>query len=595
MKKMMICIASLMMALSMQAQQDEVLMTVGGKDVMASEFMYIYQKNNQEAVAEQKTVDEYLDLFIKFRLKVRQAQEEGIDTTAAFIKEFKGYRAQATPKYMQDNDAIDSLVALSYHRMAFPRRAAHIAIECAPGSSDSVEQAARAMIEQIRQRVTTGLPKTIGKGKKAKVVYEKEDFKQVAKETSMDPTAKELGGEIGFITPFRFVYCFEDAVYNTPVGEVTPIFRSPYGFHIAWVEEEQPMEEIHVAHIMQMVPHNDSLINIEKKAVIDSIYALLQNGANFEETAKALSEDKGSAIRGGDLNWFSRGMMVKPFEDAAFAMTEEGSISEPIQSRYGWHIIKFYSRRGIQPLDSIRAQVLKSVQRDERIQEANKSFIRKARAEYQLPDTMSEADVRAYADAHLEAKYAELKHLVQEYHDGILLFDTSLKNVWDKASNDNAGLEAFFKKNKKNYKWDEPRFKGYVIYAKDEAVAAQAKSIVRNANPDSIESYINHRINQDSLKLVRVEKGLWKKGQNKLVDRDIFKVENHGFVNRMELPVALTVGKLLKNPEAYTDERGKVTSDYQDLLEGQWVEQLRQRYPVVINQDVVEHIKAQLK
>lgn len=595
MKKTLFCLLGILLALPMSAQEDEVLMTVGGKPVMASEFMYIYEKNNQEAALEQKSIDEYLDLFVKFRLKVRQAEEEGIDTTEAFIKEFKGYRAQATPKYMQDNEALDSMIALSYHRMAHPRRAAHIAIECPQDASDSLQAARLALIEELRTRVTTGLPKTIGKGKKAKVVCEPENFLDVAREASMDPSAKDNGGELGFITPFRYVYCFEDAVYNTPVGQVTNIFRSPYGYHIALVEEETDLQEVHCAHIMAMVPHGDSLINIEKKAKIDSIYTLLQNGGDFQTLAKELSEDRGSATRGGDLGWFARGMMVKPFEDMAFSMTEPGSISKPFLSRYGWHIILYYGSRGIQPLDSIREQISKTMQRDERMQEVAKSFVNKARAEYHLPATMSDEDVRAYADAHLEEKYPEFRHLVQEYHDGILLFETSLRNVWDKASNDNEGLNQYFKKHRKAYQWDEPRFKGFAIYAKNDTVAKQAKAIVSFANPDSIDSYIAHRINRDSLKLVRIEKGLWKKGQHKLVDREVFKVEKHGFLDRVELPVAITVGKLLKKPESYLDERGRVTSDYQDALEIEWIEQLRAKYPVVINQEVFERLKKEIE
>lgn len=575
MKKMIFSLLGLIAALNVSAQQDEVLMTVGGKPVMASEFMYIYEKNNQETTAEQKSMDEYLDLFIKFRLKVRQAEEEGIDTTAAFIKEFKGYRAQATPKYMQDNDAIDSLIEMSYNRMAKPRRAAHIAIECPQDANDSLRQARLQEMEVIRQRVTSG----------------GEDFMTVARETSMDPSVRDNGGELGIITPFRYVYCFEDAVYNTPVGGVTPIFRSPYGYHIALVEEETTMEEIHAAHIMAMVPRGDSLIEIEKKALIDSLYAVLQAGADFATIAKDFSEDRGSASRGGDLGWFARGMMVKPFEDAAFSMNEEGSISAPFRSRYGWHIIQYHGRRGIQPLDSLRAQLAKSIQRDERMQEADKSFLRKARAEYHLPATMPDDQVRAYAEEHLEDKYPEFRNLVKEYHDGILLFETSLRNVWDKASNDPEGLATYFKKHKKTYAWDEPRFKGYAIYAKNDTVAQRAKELIRAAKEDSIESYISHYINQDSLKLVRVEKGLWKKGQHKLVDRDIFKVAKHGFIDRAELPIATTCGKLIKKPETYLDERGRVTSDYQDQLEVEWVEHLRTLYPVVVNKEVFERLK----
>ena len=229
---------------------DKVLMTINGEPIMLSEFMYIYEKNNQESSLEKKTMEEYLDLFVNFKLKVAEAKSQGVDTTEAFKKELAGYRAQATPKYLQDNDAIDSLVELSYHRMAHIRKASHIAVQC-PMDADSVTEAtAKAKIEELRQRVTVGLPTVIKKGRKKITIQEVEDFGEVAMQYSEEPSAKQNKGMLGWIQPFRFVYSFEDAVYNTPVGGVTEIFRSPYGFHIAKVEEEGVFEEVKAAHIM---------------------------------------------------------------------------------------------------------------------------------------------------------------------------------------------------------------------------------------------------------------------------------------------------------------------------------------------------------
>ena len=568
------------------AQEDKVLMTINGDSVMLSEFMYIYEKNNQESSLEKKSMQEYLDLFINFKLKVTEAIAQGVDTTEAFKKELAGYRAQATPKYLQDQEAIDSLVVMSYNRKANVRRAAHIAIQCPSDADSATVAAATAKIELARERVTTGVEKKVKKGRKWITVREPEAFADVAREMTEDPAGKENGGELGWIEVFRFVYPFEDAVYTTPVGEVTHIFRSPYGFHIALVEEERAYEEVHAAHIMKMMPRGNEATAMDAKKKIDSLYQAVLAGADFAQVAMAHSDDKGSAMRGGDLGWFGRGMMVQPFENITFGL-EEGAMSEPFPTRFGWHFVKLYEKRGIQPLDSIRQQILNQVKRDVRFAEAEKSFIQKTRAEYNLPAEMTDTEVKAYADAHLEEKYEDLRNLVREYHDGILLFDVSLREVWDKANKDTEGLAAYFKANKKNYTWDEPRFKGYMIYAKDEVSAKAARQIAKSAAPDSVVSYINQRVNVDSVTYVRVENGLWTKGKNAAVDKYAFKDKAAEYTPAEEFPIVVPVGKVIKAPQEYTDVRGQVTTDYQDYLEKLWVEALREKYPVVVNKEAL--------
>ena len=587
MKKVILSIILLAGAMMGFAQEDKVLMTINGEPVMLSEFLYIYEKNNQESSLEKKSMEEYLDLFINFKLKVAEAIAQGVDTTEAFKKELAGYRAQATPKYMQDNEAIDSLVQLSYNRQANVRRAAHIAIQCPANADSATMAAAEAKIQLARERVTTGVEKKVKQGRKWVTVREPEAFADVAREMTDDPAGKENGGELGWIQVFRFVYPFEDAVYNTPVGEVTEVFRSPYGLHIALVEEERAFEEVHAAHIMKMMPRGSEGMAIDAKKHIDSLYQVVLAGADFAEIATAHSDDKGSAVRGGDLGWFGRGMMVQPFENITFDM-QPGEMSEPFPTRFGWHFVKLYEKRGIQPLDSMRQQLLNQVKRDVRYQEAEKSFINKTRAEYNLPAEMSNDEVKAYADAHLEEKYADLRNLVREYHDGILLFDVSLREVWDKANKDTEGLAAFFKANKKNYTWEAPRYKGYIIYAKDEKVAKAAKQIIKSANADSVMSYINQRVNVDSVQYVRVERGLWTEGKNAAVDKYAFKNKTAEYTPTEEFPVVIPVGKVIKAPEEYTDVRGQVTTDYQDHLEKLWVQTLRDKYPVEVNEEVLE-------
>ena len=589
MKRTFITLVIALCALGLRAQEDKVLMTIDGKPVMLSEFEYIYRKNSQEAAGSQKSMEEYLDLFVNFKLKVTEAERRGIDTTADFIKELKGYRAQATPKYLTDNEAMEQLLLRTYQWSCVDRRVAHIAIEC-PMSADSatVEQAL-ARINEARDRVTTGKKIVKGKGAKARVTYaKKEDFKAVAKEVSTDPSVKDSEGELGWISPFRFVYPFEKAVYTTPVGEVTEVFRSPYGFHIALVEEERPHDEVQASHIMKATPRGDSLAAERAKVVIDSIYELvMQPDAKFDEIARELSDDKGSAMRGGSLGWFGHGAMVKPFEDAVFGLQNVGDITKPFQSRFGWHIAKLDGKRGTLPYEEKKDEIKKRVQRDERIQEVKESFLKKTRAEYNLPAEMSDAEVMEYADAHLEEKYVDLARLVQEYHDGILLFDVSLEEVWDKAAKDTAGLEAFFAQHKADYVWDEPRFKGVVVYCKDKNSLKAAQSIVKRAQPDSVNSYLK-RLNTDSVTYVRMEQGLWLKGRNGAIDKFGFKDKKAEYKADEKMPFVYVQGKVLKGAEVYTDDRNKVTSDYQEYLDAKWIEELKAKYPVVIYKEVLQ-------
>lgn len=593
MKKTFLSIVLMGASLLGFAQEDKVLMTINGEPIMASEFLYIYEKNNQETSLEKKSMEEYLDLFINFKLKVTEAIAQGVDTTQEFKDELKGYRAQATPKYLQDNAAIDSLVLLSYNRMANIRKASHIAVQCPMDADSATLAAATAKINELRQRVTAGLPKEVKKGRKKITVQEVEDFAEVAMTYSDDPAAKQNKGELGWIQPFRYVYPLEDAVYNTPVGEITEVFRSPFGLHIAKVEGERAFEEAHAAHIMKMTPSGDLQRLAAATFKMDSLYQLaIQDTVDFAALAQANSEDRGSAMRGGDLGWFGRGAMVQPFEDITFGL-QEGEISKPFQTRFGIHISKLYGKRGIQPLDSMRSQLLRQVQRDQRMQIANESFIAKTRAEYNLPAEMSDADVKAYADAHLEEKYPELRNLVREYHDGILLFDVSLREVWDKANKDHEGLTAFFKANKKQYTWDEPRYKGWLIYAKTELAAKAAKQIVKGASDKAkVDSILNERVNLDSVTYVKVEYGLWTAGKNAAVDVYGFKDKTATYTASEEYPVVVTVGKVLKRPEEYNDDRGKIVTDYQDYLEKLWIASLREKYPVVINEEVWEALKA---
>ncbi len=642
-----------------QTADNRVLLTIDGEPATVEEFLYIYNKNNRANDTLQQSLDEYLDLFINFKLKVHAAEEAGIDTTAAFLKELESYRKQATPKYMRDAESEEAVIQKVYGRMLWDRQVTHIGVQCPAGATAEDEAAARAIIEKARTRVTTGLPIVKGKGRRAKTYPGKvEDFKAVGEELNNDSTIQSA---TLWVTPFHFVMPFEEAVYTTEVGTVSEIFRTPYGFHILRVDAEEPHKEVNASHIMKMAPANDLKRATAAKFKIDSLYKELQNGADFATLAKENSDDRATAAKGGELRWFGRGEMVAAFENTAFDMAVLDSYSEPVLSRYGWHIIKLLGIRGLADLGDIREDVMNKIKRSEYRQEIENGFRDKLAKEYDLRENkalleafyplaekhqlgdsafMAEAkalngilfsfqnnvrtaadfaeyikgnpfvqqtgaeniinekynyfvtrELRAHENTRLESKYPDLRNLMREYHDGLLLFEVSLREVWDKASLDTVGITAFFNEHKKEYAWDAPRYKGWVVQCKDKSTMKAAKRILKSAETDSIAAFLESRLNIDSTQYVTFEKGLWKQGDNAAVDKYGFKAKDATFEPSEEFPFVFTYGKKLKMPEVYTDERGKVTADYQDFLEKQWVAELRNKYTVEVNQEVLDSLK----
>ncbi len=636
--------------------EDPVLLTIDGQPVYQSEFEYIYYKNNTTDAIDPKSIDEYMEMFINFKLKVVEAEAQGLDTTSAFVKELSGYRRQLTRPYLTDEAAIDSLVREAYQRKLTDVEMTHIALQVPHNATEADTLAVYEKALLAKQRVTTGIP--VEKGRKT--VQEPEAFDAVAREMSDDPSAAQNGGYYGWVAPFRIVYPLENVVYTTPIGEVSDPVRSPFGYHIVKTLAKRPSPgEISVSHIVIMASKNDEIQSMTAKQKIDSIYQCVMNGEDFAELAKKCSEDRGTASRGGALPWFGTGQMIPEFADAAFALKEKGDISEPVRSAFGWHIIKLNDKRAIAPFDEQKDDLRRSVERDGRIQVAQQSFINKLKKAYgfrveeeNLADfyelakqhapgdpvfkqeagklskplfsfadkNYSQADFAAYLsqypvsnqtipgsiiqekfdafvareltqyeDSQLENKYTDFRNLIREYHDGILLFEISNHEVWERASTDTEGITNFFEQNRKNYAWDKPRYKGYIVYCKDNDTYKAARAMAKKATGNSMESYLTRRLN-DSIQYVRVETGLYVQGDHPAIDKYVFKTGS--FEPSEEYPYVFVGGKLLKTlPESYQDVRGSVTADYQDFLEQNWITELRKKHHVVINEETFELLK----
>ncbi|HQB28496.1 MAG TPA: peptidylprolyl isomerase [Paludibacter sp.] len=642
MKALFVSLSVLLFSVSLVAK-DPVLMTINGNPVSKSEFEYIYNKNNSNNVLDKKTLEEYVDLFVNFKLKVEEAKSQGIDTTKSFIDELRGYRDQLTKPYLTDAKAEEDVLKEAYERLKEDVEVSHILIRVDQYADPEDTLVAWNKIQEISKRL------------------QHEDFSAVAKEVSEDQSASYNGGYVGWITGFRTVYPFETMAFNTPVGTISSPVRTVIGYHLIKVSNRRNSPgEVLVSHIMKFTSEGDNALNEQAKHQIDSLCQLVKEGADFGQLASANSDDRGSAVKNGELPWFGTGRMVPEFEQAAFALQNKGDISEPIQSAYGWHIIKLIDTKPIPSFEAKKSEIERLIKRDERAQAGSKAFIEKLKKDYKLKfakgtakddfctllqdrtladsaflaeasslkkpmfsfakktykqnDFLSylkensstekssakdiideklnefiEKELLAYEDSQLEKKYDDFRLLMNEYHDGILLFEVSNEEVWEKASKDTAGLAAFFKKNKENYTWDKPHFKGRVVQCKNEEALQAAKHIIASQPQDSIDKQL--RFLNDSVVNIKIDKGLYVQGDNKFVDHYIF-ASTDEFEPDAKFPYVEVAGKMLNDtPEEYTDVRGLVTADYQEYLEKEWIVHLRNKYPVKINQKVLKKIQ----
>jgi peptidyl-prolyl cis-trans isomerase SurA len=325
-------------------------------------------------------------------------------------------------------------------------------------------------------------------------------------------------------------------------------------------------------------------MNVSKQRA-DSLYAVIQKGGDFEALAKQYSQDPGSAQRGGEIGWISKGQTLKGFEDAAFAL-KKGEVSQPVLTEVGYHIIKMKDKKQLEPYDSLRDDIYKFIERRNlRTQIAQNRL--KAIAEAKGVSTEQVMDERADS---ISAIDPDMKYLIKEYHDGLLLYEASNREVWEKAAKDEAGLNKFFKKNKKKYAWEEPRFKGIAYHTKDIADVAAVKKAVKGKKFDEWAKVLRSTFNNDSVLRIRVEKGIFKKGDNALVDKMEFGVADAKVKPVKNFPNDAVYGKMLKAPEEMGDVKALVTADYQESMEKDWIKKLRAKYPVEVKWEMIDKL-----
>lgn len=629
------------MAINAIAQDDVVLMTINGKDVTKSEFEYIYHKNNTQQ-ADTKSLEEYMPLFINYKLKVDAAEKAGIDTTSAFVSEFNGYRDELAKPYLTDLATEERLLQEAYSNLQKNVEISHILINTANLPHDSLHYKAREKaLDVLRQAREGG------------------DFAELARMYSDDPGTKLNEGYLGYLAGGRLIYPFEKVAFSMNPGEISDLVETRFGYHIIKVHNVRPDRgEYLSAHIFFQVPRDATPeIYEQKKAAAEAAYQELLAGADFAQVVNDRSEDRSNVTNGGALPWCKSGDVVKEYEETAFSL-EKGAFSAPVKSPYGFHIVKLLDRRNLRPYEEMRPELVHRIARDERGSMGREALIDRLKAENNyvydeaqldrlvglsttntidsaLIEAMAKEDVVlvSYADTKITAadlavslegrrfpidrsvkpilvaelrrlsdeglleieknnlpkKYPEYRNLINEYRDGILLFEISNREVWEKAASDIKGLEKFFKKNKKKYAWDAPRFKGLIISCKNDTIADEVKLALKKMKPENAAAELEAKFNNDSVSNISVEVGLYAEGDNDLVDELVF---GGSEARRTKTyPVVFTSGKTLTKPEAYIDVRGQVTADYQEYLEELWVKRLNKQAKVVKNEDVLKTIK----
>ncbi|MBN1180789.1 MAG: peptidylprolyl isomerase [Bacteroidales bacterium] len=644
--QVLIIVFALCTSIVSHAQNDEVLLTIDNRNISKSEFERIYHKNNNNI--DPKSVDEYLDLFINFKLKVIEAENLGMDTLPSFIKELSGYRKQLAAPYLEVEDAKKILLEEAYQRTKTEVSVSHILIKVdfdKATPKDTLEIYNKLL--EVKNKVEKG-----------------ESFEKYAEELSDDTYSKSRGGNLGYFNAFKMIYPFECEAFNTPVGKLSMPFRTVFGYHLIKVNDRRESPgQVKIAHIWVSVPRDaDDSIFAKGEVRIMECYNKLKNGEDFGKMALEYSDDKNSARNGGELNWFGTGVMIPEFENTAFALKNKGDISEPLKTSYGFHIIKLLDKQPVGTFEELEKTLDNKLERDQVRKERIKAMaVQKFKAEnnfkentkkvkklfakvdttlFQTGEPKDEADnnvvlftlndktytfgdfiayikknnklnsngylffndmykdfvatsVIDYQDKSLESKYPDFRYLMEEYHDGILLFDLTDKMVWSKAIQDTSGLEKFYEDNKAQFVW-EKRVNATIYTLSNKEMAEKAKQWVsQKAGSEFTDQEIKDAICTAGTKnCIQIKHGLFEKGDHKLVDTTNWEKGVSPLLDWDGKFSFVVIGDQLEPSQKEFDEaRGLVTAEYQNYLEKQWIEELRKKYTISVNKGVLGTIK----
>lgn len=634
-------------AVSGQTNSD-VLLTVEDEKITVDEFLYVYNKNqNLTESIEKKSIEEYLSLFINFKLKVYEAKQLGMDNRGSFKKELREYRTKLAKPYLTDKQVTEKLVEESYERLKYDVDASHILIRIHPNALPSDTLDAYQKLMQIRE----------------KIINKEATFEEMALQHSEDNGKKTDKGRLGYFTAFKMLYTFETAAYTTPVGEISKPVRTYYGYHLVKVNDKRPaLGRLMASHIFIRVPKNaDEETEAKAKNKIDEIYSLLEKGNSFATLAKQYSEDKKTAPEGGNLGNFGINEYIPEFEAAAYSVKNIGDYTKPVRTVLGWHIIQVNKKIALLPYEKMKDELYKKVEYDDRSNIGKKIIAARLKEEYQVEEFLDErndfydkvdlsffkakwyksvasdlneiiftidgkpynqqdfaeylyqhqitdqtvkkeviptvnglyeafleSSLLTYENSRLEKKYPEFNALMNEYRDGILLFELNDKMVWSKSITDTAGLRKYYEANKEDYKWDT-RYNVRIYSCNSKKLAKKA---LKMAKKGSDPLYIQTELNEESELAVRVDEGKYEQGDNELIDGTD---KEKKFSKIIKTDRGYQFVEIIDSEEPrikdLSEARGQVMADYQKLLEKQWIDELKAKYGYTVNQDVLNSIK----
>jgi peptidyl-prolyl cis-trans isomerase SurA len=633
-----------------QNKSKEVLFTINDKPYYTDEFVRVYNKNLDLVKDEsQKDLNQYLDLYIGYKLKVNKANKLGLQDGQQYLSELKTYRTQLSKNYTTDSKVTKELVDEGYKRLQKEVNASHILILVDENASPADTLAAYNKTKAIRERIMKG-----------------EDFGTVAAEVSQDPSAKENKGNLGYFTSFRMVYAFENGAYNTPVGTVSNPVRTRFGYHLIKINDVRANRgEVAVAHIM-ILKQKDNEEVTTAKTTIEDIYKKLQQGEKFEELAKQFSEDKSSASKGGVLNRFGSGQLSsEEFENKAFSLTKENPVSEPFETQFGWHIVKLIEKFPIKSYEDSRIELENKIGKDDRSRLITNSLTEKLRKKYPVKRDAKlyssivklvtndfyeakwslPADAKKYsatlfnvgtrnltgttfldyiysqqksgiaikpieklveklfenfADEHrnqynnenLENEFPEFASVMEEYRDGLLLFDLMDKEIWQRSKTDSVGLKAFYETQKNKYQW-KARVTSEIYSSRDKETMNKVLAMLKKGKTPKD---VKDKFNTEEVLNVMLYEGTYEEGDSALPQGTKMELGLSEITNKGEYYFITKVNKVLPaGPKSLEECKGKLVNDYQQYLEQNWVDELKKEFTVKVNQDVFETVKKQIK
>jgi len=645
-----VLLISLLLPWLCQAQglNDRTLMTVAGRVVPAGEFIRMYNKSLEPGSS--PDIDGYLQQYIFFKLKVADAMQEGYDTTRAFRNEFNGYRNQLAQSYLTDNDAKEKLLQKTYQRSQTEINAWHILINCPAEAKPEDTLNAWNKAADIKERIVKG-----------------EQFEQVARAASDDPSVKINGGNLGYFTVFQMIMPFEDAAHNLRKGAVSDPVRTPYGYHIIKIADKRPAKgKVLVAHIMKASPPGaGEKESKQAEEEINRIYQELKSGASFSELAKMYSDHKESAANGGKLNWFGTGEIITGFSEAAFAITDSGKFSPPVRTPYAWHIIKLLDKRPHGSFEETRSYLESRLNQSYLNSFSKRSFVSKLKSEYKYRlnqaaydwfvsntdtlviqgvakynrETMPSGNLYTFANQHLttkefasylerrgsmistkdpgyfinqsletrlsdqiiryedsmlEKKYPDFRYLMNEFHDGILLFEISGKKVWNRVSEDSSGLREFYNRHRNEYltrKGIEAKIYTLRSPEKEKTFSSAYRKYSRKPDVDEL---MRSKFNRKSDSVIIITEGRWYTGEDPELDKIDWKC---GVEYRWmgKYPSIIVISRVIEpEPLPFEEVQGEIMTLYQNYLENEWTGQLKSKYTVKVDESVLAEVKRSL-